>query len=466
MKLKRTLPWMLVGAIGIASSSFGVVTTMPLQATTSKQVIEFEDANHFSQDYGNGIKNDAFGNYSGNGYVYLASGWAEVKFNIQEQGKYKITIASNSDQYKENEVYLDNSTLGTLSTNPNTWNTAEYTVDLSTGEHKFGVSSNWGYVALDYVTIEKIDGTNQQPSDTPITSGGMYVNGTKVYDAQGKEFVMRGVNIAHAWYPEQTYTSIKAVANLGANSVRVVLADGAQWTKTTASEIENIINWCKESGMICILEVHDHTGKNSTYELDTAVNYWIEMKDIVNRNKDYVIVNIANEWLGEWGNGSTWENAYKDAIVKLRNAGIENLLMVDAAGYGQETSTLIDHCNNVKNADPTGNTMFSIHMYSVAGKDASTVKYNIDSMLGKGVATCIGEFGDFQNGGDVDEYTIIDYSQEKQMGTLAWSWKGNGGIDTSLDLSYDWEGNNLSDWGKTVFYSQNGIKNTSKLAYR
>ncbi|MGN0175817.1 MAG: cellulase family glycosylhydrolase, partial [Methanobrevibacter sp.] len=119
----------------------------------------------------------------------------------------------------------------------------------------------------------------------------------------------------------------------------------------------------------------------------------------------------------------------------------------------------------VKAADPTGNTMFSIHMYSVAGKDASTVKNNIDSMLGKGVCTAIGEFGDFQNGGDVDEATIISYSEEKKMGTIAWSWKGNGGQDMSLDMSNDWEGTDLTQWGKYAFYAPSGIYNTSKLAY-
>ena len=34
-------------------------------------------------------------------------------------------------------------------------------------------------------------------------------------------------------------------------------------------------------------------------------------------------------------------------------------------------------------------------------------------MLSKGVAFCIGEFGDFQNGGDVDEATIMQYCTEK-----------------------------------------------------
>lgn len=103
-----------------------------------------------------------------------------------------------------------------------------------------------------------------------------------------------------------------------------------------------------------------------------------------------------------------------------------------------ETSTCIDNCQSVASADTTGNTMFSIHMYSVAGKDADTVKSNIDGMLSKGVAFCIGEFGDFQN----------------------------GGTDVTLDMSSDWAGTNLTTWGKYVFCEPGyGIQATSKMAY-
>ena len=40
------------------------------------------------------------------------------------------------------------------------------------------------------------------------------------------------------------------------------------------------------------------------------------------------------------------------------------------------------------------NTVFSIHMYEYAGKDAATVKANMENVLNKGLALIIGEFGD------------------------------------------------------------------------
>lgn len=459
---------------------------------TYSKVIEFEDANRFEANGSNKIAKDQFSGYSGSGYLYLVSGWGEVGFTVPADGEYKITIVSNADSYKENWLYLDNDGAGALKTSGNKWQKDTYTFKLTKGTHKFGVSSSWGYTALDYVKVEAVSkgtdkpgtgdtdkpgsgdidkpgtGETEKPDtgDTKPQGNGMYVKNGKLYDGNGNEFLMRGVNVAHAWYTGKTETSINAIASLGANAVRVVLADGAQWDKTSYDEVKNIISLCESKGLVCIVEVHDHTGKDSPSEIDTAVNYWLEMKDLLNAHKDYVIVNIANEWLGTWGKGSTWTSTYQSAIRRMRSNGIENVIMVDAAGYGQETSTCISNCQSVASADTTGNTMFSIHMYSVAGKDADTVKSNIDGMLSKDVAFCIGEFGDFQNGGDVDEATIMKYCTEKKVGYAAWSWKGNGGTDVTLDMSSDWAGTNLTTWGKYVFCEPSyGIQATSKMAY-
>ena len=173
-------------------------------------------------------------------YIWKPDG---VKFSstVPSDGTYTITLVSNADSYKENWLYLDDTSAGTLLTQGNQWNehTAEYT--LSAGTHKFGVSSSWGYTALDYVRITSDSASATDPSEPtqpedpdpsePSPDGGMYVSGGKLFDASGKEFIMRGINVAHAWYTDYTETSINAIADLGANCVRVVLADGTQWTK-------------------------------------------------------------------------------------------------------------------------------------------------------------------------------------------------------------------------------------------
>ena len=143
------------------------------------------------------------------------------------------------------------------------------------------------------------------PSTVSAAENGFYVNGTGIYDANGNPFVMRGINISHAWFPSQTEVSLTAAASAGANTVRVVVSNGTQYTKTSKNELQNIINLCKENKLICILEVHDATGKDDTWSLQNAVNYWLEMKNVLIGNEAYVILNIANEWYGSW-NGYEW----------------------------------------------------------------------------------------------------------------------------------------------------------------
>ena len=60
----------------------------------------------------------------------------------------------------------------------------------------------------------------------------------------------------------------------------------------------------------------------------------------------------------------------------------------------------------------------------------------------------------------------MSYCQSNGIGWIAWSWSGNGGIDTCLDLTSPntFSKNDLTNWGKEVFYGTYGIKNTAKKA--
>lgn len=291
---------------------------------------------------------------------------------------------------------------------------------------------------------------------------GFYVSGTKLYDSTGKSFIMRGVNHAHTWYKQDLNAAIPAIANTGASTVRIVLSNGSQWTRDNLEDVDEIISLVSRYNMIAVLEVHDATGKDDFSSLDAAVDYWISIKDALIGKEDRVIVNIANEWYGSWS-VSGWANGYKQAIPKLRNAGIKNTLIVDAAGWGQHVQSIVDEGASVLASDKMTNTVFSIHMYEYAGKDAATVKANMESVLNQGFPLMIGEFGGYHQGADVDEIAIMKYGQEKGVGWLAWSWYGN-----SPDLSYlDLAGGanaSLTDWGNTVVHGTNGIKQTSKKA--
>ncbi|WP_245237477.1 glycoside hydrolase family 5 protein [Paenibacillus ihuae] len=302
----------------------------------------------------------------------------------------------------------------------------------------------------------------QAPKNVHAASG-FYVSGTKLMDSTGQPFVMRGVNHAHTWYKDQLSTAIPAIAKTGANTVRIVLSNGSKWSLDDMNAVNSILSLCKQNKLIAVLEVHDATGSDSLTDLNTAVNYWIGIKNALIGKEDSVIINIANEWYGTW-DGANWANGYKQAIPKLRSAGLNHTLIVDSAGWGQYPASIVNYGTEVLNADPLKNTMFSIHMYEYAGGNASTVKSNIDNVLSKNLALIIGEFGGQHTNGDVDEATIMSYSKEKGVGWLAWSWKGNSSDLAYLDMTNDWSGSSLTSFGNTVVNGSNGIKATSVLS--
>ncbi|MEK4059746.1 MULTISPECIES: cellulase family glycosylhydrolase [Paenibacillus] len=316
-------------------------------------------------------------------------------------------------------------------------------------------------VALACVLILSLSLPQKQAAAAGTSVKGFYVSGSSLYDATNSPFVMRGINHAHTWYKNDLETAIPAIAATGSNVVRIVLSNGSKWSLDSVADVQHILALCDEYKLTAMLEVHDATGSDNISDLNAAVNYWISIKDALIGKEDRVIVNIANEWFGSWST-ATWASGYQSAIPALRAAGIRNTLVVDSAGWGQYPGSIFNSGNAVFSSDPLKNTIFSIHMYEYAGGTATTVKSNIDSVLALGLPVIIGEFGYKHTSGDVDEATIMSYSQQIGVGWLAWSWYGNGGGVEYLDLASGPAGT-LSEWGNTVVNSVYGTQATSVL---
>ncbi|MEV7331515.1 cellulase family glycosylhydrolase [Micromonospora sp. NPDC093244] len=296
-------------------------------------------------------------------------------------------------------------------------------------------------------------------------AAGFTVANGKLYDANGTEFIMRGVNHAHTWYPQQT-SSFADVKALGANTVRVVLSSGDRWTRNTNADVANVISLCKANRLICVLEVHDTTGygeQSGAITLARAVDYWISLADVLAGQEKYVIVNIGNEPYGNQNYGS-WATDNAAAIKRLRTAGLTHTIMVDAPNWGQDWSfTMRDNAASVFAADPARNTVFSIHMYGVFDTAAEISDY-LGRFRAAGLPIVVGEFGFNHSDGDPDEDTILAYSQANGIGWLGWSWSGNGGGVEYLDLSTSFNPANLTTWGQRLFNGANGIRQTAREA--
>ncbi|WP_431917179.1 cellulase family glycosylhydrolase [Nonomuraea jabiensis] len=292
-------------------------------------------------------------------------------------------------------------------------------------------------------------------------AAGLHVSGTKIVEANGREFIMRGVNHPHVWYTSQT-SSFANVKALGANTVRVVLGSGKRWGPST--DVANVISLCKQNRLICVLEVHDTTGygeEGAAASLDEAADYWISQKSALVGQENYVVINIGNEPIGNT-NAGQWTAATANAIKKLRSNGFEHLLMVDAPNWGQDWQYVMrDNAQTILDADTRHNTVLSIHMYAVFNTAAGIVDY-LNRFQANGWPLVIGEFGWRFSSSEVDHETILSEAQSRGLGYLGWSWSGN--TDPILDMATGFDPNKLTTWGQRIFNGANGIKATAKEA--
>jgi mannan endo-1,4-beta-mannosidase len=291
------------------------------------------------------------------------------------------------------------------------------------------------------------------PGSSARASSGFQVSGRFLLDANGNNFVMRGINVPHNWYTWETSSSLQNIKAKGANTVRIVLSNGQSglWPKDSAGDVANVINWCKANRLICVLEVHDTTAHMTT--LAQAAAYWIEIESALMGEEAYVIINIGNEPYGNPSDGqntSLWINDTKDAIAELRAAGFQHTLMVDGPNWGQDWEWIMsNNAASVFNSDPLRNTVFSIHMYEVfSAPDApAEIQNYVSSFINAGLPLVIGEFGPFNGGPGADVDAVMAVAQSNGIGYLGWEWSGDG--DPQLDMVVNFDPNQLTSCGET-----------------
>ncbi|MEH0553870.1 glycoside hydrolase family 5 protein [Streptomyces sp. B21-101] len=294
---------------------------------------------------------------------------------------------------------------------------------------------------------------------------GFRVQNGRLLEASGNDFVMRGVNHAHTWYPSRI-SALSHIKAKGANTVRVVLAGGDRWARNTAADVANVVAQCKQNRLICVLEVHDTTGygdQSGAATLSRAADYWISVKNVLAGQEKYVIVNIGNEPYGN-SDYARWTADTKAAVQKLRSAGFHHTLMVDAPNWGQDWAfTMRDNAASVFAADPDRNTVFSVHMYGVFNT-ATKVDDYLNRFVAAKLPIMVGEFGHNHSDGNPDEDAILAAAQRLRLGYLGWSWSGNSSDVQYLDLVTGFDPNQLTGWGRSLFDGANGIAATAKEA--
>jgi mannan endo-1,4-beta-mannosidase len=298
-------------------------------------------------------------------------------------------------------------------------------------------------------------------SEISLSSQGFTVSGTKLLDANGKEFMIRGVNSPHVWYLDESMKAMTTLAGLKVNCVRIV------WqTNGSAAQLEKVIKQCIKLEIIPMVELHDFTGNQKAEKLLEAVAYYTkpDIKKVLLRYEKYILINIANEWGDYFTTADYWKESYMQAINYMRNAGVNSILVIDAPNWGQGIQAILQYGKTLLDSDPKKNILFSVHAYYF-WNDPVTIDTSLQKAYDASIPLIIGEFGyNFNNGNNnlkcqVDHKTVLRKCNELGYGYLAWSWAGNDSTNRWLDMS-DWK--TLTWWGKEIFEGENGITSTAK----
>ena len=329
------------------------------------------------------------------------------------------------------------------------------------------------------------------------TGTGFFVKDGKLYDANGMEFILYGANSVHVWLNDANAKNALRyeMPKARINTARLVTA-GESWTWNNQSETpakkKAIAQLAIDAYIVPMLELHDGTclseidrpAADGKMGLKQIVDHWLLPDNVAMLNdlEKYLMLNIANEWGPDMdaANSEDFLLGYKDAITRLRNAGIKNLLVIDAGGCGQDPRTLFNYADQLLEHDPQHNIIASIHLYGLwRSKDKTfsgwippyVVEDDIPKLVALETPVIVGEFGWTGNG------TSINYNPEilvktcfdNKMGWLFWAWHSNDdepyyNISAQPDYKYT-SNNSLSNAGKyLVNNSTYGYKKVSQRA--
>ncbi len=303
-----------------------------------------------------------------------------------------------------------------------------------------------------------------------VESSGFFVRDGRVYDLFGKGFVFRGVNNAHIWFDTANrllaLSALDEIAAFGFNAVRIVWETDALNPGSDTRLLDVTIASVLEHGMVPMVELHDVTGDETNERLLDMAEYYSrqDVREVLLKWEQFLVVNIANEWSGD-----DFLGGYSAAIARLRSSGINHLLVVDANGFGQNAASVLTNGQALLDTDPQHNLLFSVHMYgNYAGNMGPTRITNaLQQASDQQLPLIVGEFGwqaGNQNLRPIDFRLILSECTRLGLGYFPWSWKGNSGNVTYLDMAVDWSGMTLTPWGSDVINDVNGIAATSQPA--
>jgi hypothetical protein len=322
--------------------------------------------------------------------------------------------------------------------------------------------SNWGgFTPLDSDAVTYYDFFKYYEllKDEPEKPG-FKVEGSKIIDKNGDEFLMKGVNVnGPGWcFPRGTKQDISLIADTWKfNSVRLCTATKwDSWAKNynnnETDNFDTIIEAFTKRGIVVIIENHDYTGiwpplaDDGGYTtgsgdiirpLGDLKSYWINLAEKYKDNP-YVWFNIMNEP----GSGNSQEDAklwylvHDEVIAAIRAVGAENIIVLDDHGWGQANGYLdrgAGYDSAVIKMGPAlnekyQNLVYSLHVYDAWRDGKARFDAYFADAKALGLCVILGEYGVGTNslGQHNAVMNMLNSAIENEIGRLYWAWDDNG----------------------------------------
>ncbi len=279
----------------------------------------------------------------------------------------------------------------------------------------------------------------------------IYVDKGHIYTAAGELLVMRGFNEMFVWSVDKTGERfIPEIDKTGANTLRLV------WDKNfNPKDLIKLMDNTIAHKMVAIPECHNATGKWGK-PLQACVDFWNKpvLIEAIERNRQWTILNIANEAGDHNISDENFRITYKAAITSLRNWGYTVPIMIDASLWGQNVDQLLRVAPELLKHDPLSNVIFSTHSYWAAEQSIGNYYKVAKKAKDLGVAIIVGEGPSVTRVGQCDNPTPLPYLEgmkileDYQSGWLNWSWGGMKNADCDNFRYFDITRNgHFGDWG-------------------
>lgn len=254
---------------------------------------------------------------------------------------------------------------------------------------------------------------------------------------------------------------IAEIARTGANAVRIGWA-----LPGSAAALDRTLARAEEAKLVALVELHDGFGDFS--RLLSLVDYWTrpDVLEVLANHRHSLLLEVGNGVGGEVPE-EEWVRGWSEAIERLRGAGLEVPLVIDAPNFGTDTNRLLESGRRVLDADPLDRSLLGLAVWW-ANSSESVIRGAFDALRERDLPVLIVSFSttntDLCAENSTDYEAVMREAARHDLSWFAWSWGAVKNLDCErFDMTTDGTIEGLNDFGFDVaFGSEFGIARTSR----